>query len=661
MSSKYDTYWQSKLDDIAQLLKEAYQYGSSSKLDISDIQNYGARKSWYGIVEVFEESLRKGEMAHARSLGGIIFHNKLLGPYGRSGFRIVISSNLKLRVDRLDVRDREIFVPTPYAKINTSILGTKYEYISNRKYLFVEIIKNIPWEVWEYVIRNEPEWHYMESFLSKFGYGPFAVLMASAGLNDYQLKGKAEEDYWPRIHRLLEVSSTPKSPRDLYNLFEPFYKTERLHTVKIQRLRRFLNSLLANKLWNSSPKKVSGEFLIIWKELTKIMAQKPEDKTICFAMKCLAISLLMLKEYKFDFNTIPIPVDLRVKRFTEIAKLSTSDKNKEIRAIWHEILSLLKQTHLNITMIHLDSLVWQISSLQEDKLQRYFENLGIQRVGKSLSSFLQRSLIHRKPKPIVTKELKDIGKSLTSTKLRGKKVLIIFPCSAKKQKNDTYETFTKDEERKVIDYIVNTKDYLLNGRKGMESYIDKNSGLIAALDRYNGFLYSVDNFRESLREIYFRKDIHILIMSGAYGILTPSEKIHYYRKLMNAKYWKKHCLTKIIEEYIDRNKITNIYGFFARTSAYIKIMKSISWLKLKENTSLIVAITYYINFQSKGGALRIVPETLGKLIVSFIKYNFNHNNFYTIPFNGQDVGVIDHFADIKKEKSPCQMDISICV
>lgn len=281
----------------------------------------------------------------------------------------------------------------------------------------------------------------------------------------------------------------------------------------------------------------------------------------------------------------------------------------------------------------------------------------------NLFFFLQRSLIHRKPKPIVTKELKDIGKSLTSTKLRGKKILIIFPCSAKKQKNDIYESFKEDEERKVIDYIVNTKDYLLNGRKEIEpnSYIDKNSGLIAALDRYNGFLYSVDNFRESLREIYFRKDIHILIMSGAYGILTPSEKIHYYDKPMNANYWKKHCLTKIIEEYIDRNKITHIYGFFARTSANIKIMKSISWLKLKENKRLKVARTYYINFQSKGGALRIVPETLGKLIVSFIKSKFNQDNFYTIPFNGQDVGVIEHFADIKEEKSTCQMDISKCV
>ncbi|NVM56358.1 MAG: hypothetical protein HWN66_21855, partial [Candidatus Helarchaeota archaeon] len=277
--------------------------------------------------------------------------------------------------------------------------------------------------------------------------------------------------------------------------------------------------------------------------------------------------------------------------------------------------------------------------------------------------FLQRSLIHKKPKPIVTKELKDIGKSLTSTKLRGKKILIIFPCSAKKQKNDIYESFKEDEERKVIDYIVNTKDYLLNSRKEIEpnSYIDKNSGLIAALDRYNGSLYGVDSFRESVRDVYFRKDIHILIMSGAYGILTPSERIHYYRKLINAKYWKDHRLPAVIEEYIKKNKITHIYGFFARTSAYIKIMKSISWLKLKENTSLKVARTYYINFQSKGGALRIVPETLGKLIVSFIKYNFNHNNFYTIPFNGQDVGVIDHFADIKKETSTCQMGISKCV
>jgi len=108
MPSKYDTYWLTKLDEIKQLLKEAYENGRSGKINVSEIQNYGERGSWYGVVEVFEGGFRKGEMAHARSLGRTILNNGLLGPYARSEFRLVISTDLKLRVERLDIRGKVI-------------------------------------------------------------------------------------------------------------------------------------------------------------------------------------------------------------------------------------------------------------------------------------------------------------------------------------------------------------------------------------------------------------------------------------------------------------------------------------------------------------------------------------------------------------------------
>lgn len=110
MSSKYDTYWENKLNSIIPLLKEAHRNGKSSKIDVSNILNYGNRSSWYGVVEVFKNELRKGEMAHAKSLGRVIRCNckELLESFENVGFRMKVS-NLKLMVERMDVGNKTNF------------------------------------------------------------------------------------------------------------------------------------------------------------------------------------------------------------------------------------------------------------------------------------------------------------------------------------------------------------------------------------------------------------------------------------------------------------------------------------------------------------------------------------------------------------------------
>lgn len=524
--------------------------------------------------------------------------------------------------------------------IKTNSLSTNEELASRSNQLF-EILAKIPWDVWGRIVSNEPEWYNMQSSIEEFGYGPFAVLMLTTGLNDYQLKGKAETAYWPKICSFLKNSSTPKSPRELCTLLESFYRKERFNTIKIQRLNRFLDSSLASELWENSPHNISDKFLSIWKNLADTMGQKPQDKTISFAMKCLGISLLMIKEYKFDFTSIPIPADLRVVRFTKKAGISLTETSGNIRDSWTVVLSLLQSSNPDITMIHLDSLIWQIASLNKNELQNYFENMGISVVGEDLSIFLQDSLSDKQN----TKLLRINGRrtSSISNESARKKILVLFPCSGRKSKHISHETFEENNEEKVIDFIENTKPLLTRGREGLSTFIDHDSTAVAALDRYNGFLYSSSpDFRDSVKIAFFQKDVHVLIMSGAYGILTPSERIPLYNKQMNANYWNRHGLPRIIKEYIVRNKITHVYGFFSISTDYMKIMISINWQRLKESSSVKVARTYYIHFQGAGGAQVVVPQTTGAILTSFIKSNFDQDNFYKNPFHGQYVEFINH-------------------
>jgi hypothetical protein len=103
MSSKYDVYWQGRLEEIARILREAYENGRSSEIDVSDIRDYGERMSWYGVVNVYRDVILRNEMAHARSLGRIALENRLLRPYEEAGFRLVITKNLRLHAERLSL------------------------------------------------------------------------------------------------------------------------------------------------------------------------------------------------------------------------------------------------------------------------------------------------------------------------------------------------------------------------------------------------------------------------------------------------------------------------------------------------------------------------------------------------------------------------------
>lgn len=494
--------------------------------------------------------------------------------------------------------------PYELPEIKTAKNTIKQKQIHNplAKAQLVEIFERIPWKTWEEIVEREPEWHCMEPLFGKFHFGSFAVLMLVTGLNDYQLKGKAEIAYWPKIHNLLKNSKPPSSPKDLYELLKPFYKNERLRSAKLQRLKRFLKSSLVHDLWDISPREVSRKFRDIWDSLAKTMEQNPRDKTICFAMKCLGLTLLMVKEYRFDFSTIPIPVDLRVMRFTKGTGISASKNPQHIREIWSEVLRLLRSSIPEITMIHLDSLIWKIASLSDDELESYFGSIGIADVGRDLLTFLQNGSSDLKES--VRLQMKKCNKVITSDQSEGQKILILFPCSARKNDEVSRETFEEREEKHAIDYIKTTRYLLASGREGMSSYIDFNSKVLSALDRYNGHLYnSSPGFKNIIKEAYSKNNIHILIISAVYGILTPSERIHNYEKQMDAMYWRHHGLPKIIEEYIEQNNITHVYGFFSRTTNYIKIMKSVDWKQLTVRSNLQLSRTYYINFHGEGGAL----------------------------------------------------------
>ncbi|MCO6041241.1 N-glycosylase/DNA lyase [Thermococcus alcaliphilus] len=250
------------------------------------------------------------------------------------------------------------------------------------------IFSEIPMDIWDRIVKEEPETKLGDQ-LERYGFGKFATFMVVAGLNDYQLKGPAEKVYWPKLHEILRKNPVPDTPKELYGILLPFYELERLKTAKVRRLEKFLHSDLATELWNSTPQEVARKFHQIWIQLSKIMGQRKDAKTIVFAMKTLGIALILAGEYGFDFSGIPIPVDIRVRRITS-KLLGEQLDDDSIRKFWNSVLKKIRELNVPITMIHLDSLVWQIGNMDSCKdIKAYFEKFGILNIGDELCKIIE--------------------------------------------------------------------------------------------------------------------------------------------------------------------------------------------------------------------------------------------------------------------------------
>ena len=255
---------------------------------------------------------------------------------------------------------------------------------------FVRLLAQVPGGSWERMMTAEPEWREMERFLPAFGFGPFATMMVATGLNDFQLKGKADRAYWPPIRRLLEAGTPPAAPKDLADALAPFYECERLAPLKGRRLRQFLNSRLAAELWQSTPTSAAEGFGQTWQRLAAVMNQGMEKKTIVFAMKCLGLALIMAGEYDFASELLPIPVDLRVRRLTEALGQPT-ESDDVVREYWADILTDVRKTNPHVTMIHLDSFVWQVAdSVSEPAVCTYCRSMGMGEVGDEMAALIGR-------------------------------------------------------------------------------------------------------------------------------------------------------------------------------------------------------------------------------------------------------------------------------
>ena len=115
MASKYDAYWLSIMEDIRRCVIESMNKNESVTIDIKGITAYGERNNWYGSVEVSNDGIKGGNMAHIISLGKIILKQNFLEDIdNKKIIKLVVTNSLELKVEVADeksIGEREIKMP----------------------------------------------------------------------------------------------------------------------------------------------------------------------------------------------------------------------------------------------------------------------------------------------------------------------------------------------------------------------------------------------------------------------------------------------------------------------------------------------------------------------------------------------------------------------
>jgi hypothetical protein len=192
--------------------------------------------------------------------------------------------------------------------------------------------------------------------------------------------------------------------------------------------------------------------------------------------------------------------------------------------------------------------------------------------------------------------------------------LLLMPCSKAKE-----GTARPGSIRNVVDFLSPTatatlqdgRDLAFN-RKGTQ--IDHSSPLVRALDLYTGYLYSIPNLKESI-DGAIASGVHVLIISGGYGLLRAEEPIHSYEAYLpkTRTVWNSR-LPNVIADYIQRNTIRRVFvGCFADYMCAANPHHLAS-----------LASEVYLLIQTACGQ-RGVPEQIGRDLVALVAANMIPN------------------------------------
>ena len=196
-----------------------------------------------------------------------------------------------------------------------------------------------------------------------------------------------------------------------------------------------------------------------------------------------------------------------------------------------------------------------------------------------------------------------------------RKTLLIIPCCKEKLPfPDVYETGPRIAHHLTNDLA--ERLYLAREKVRERARIDEKT-LVPAWQRYNGYLYKAKGAREMLCQAA-EQGLHVLILSGGYGVLLADEPIGFYEARFKASWWPKNLLEEVIASYTRYHQLKYMRAFVSKSGDYRPLVKRVNWSAAGVDDAVLLVPEY-----AGGSAQREVPKAQGEAMVALVKGELN--------------------------------------
>jgi hypothetical protein len=183
-----------------------------------------------------------------------------------------------------------------------------------------------------------------------------------------------------------------------------------------------------------------------------------------------------------------------------------------------------------------------------------------------------------------------------------RRCLFILPCSARKATGGR-----ADMTGVALHHVLSPslRQRLLIARSGLAASSELDDDLfLPAYQRYAGRLYLA---AASALEGAVRAGLHVLIISGGYGVVNAAEPIGCYNRVFSKTDWPDGILADAIADYARAHELRHARAFLASSTSYRKLLADVDWNAAGISDALLLVPTI-----AGGGSMVKAPRSLGE-------------------------------------------------
>ena len=219
----------------------------------------------------------------------------------------------------------------------------------------------------------------------------------------------------------------------------------------------------------------------------------------------------------------------------------------------------------------------------------------------------------RQPAPAVTRRARSAPAAVPSqhpiawnvADLR--ETLILIPCSARKSQG---KASAGGCSPLTDDLPVSLTQRLADARRAVLAKAEfEDRQLMPAWKRYEGTFYSEAG--QALQGA-INAGLHVLIISGGYGVIKACEPIGIYSTRLNLSAWPRGLLNEVLVAYATRHRLKSVRAFVSQSTNYCQLVARTRWADASITNAVIVAP------EATRGAMVKAPRAQGQALAGFL-------------------------------------------